>query len=366
MLDFLKDKKKTTSRASLTNKTVILLSESRIYSLRVNPFFQLFSIILVIIISSFITYHVTVYLKSQSSLQEKDHKIFLGETINKNLSSHLKFVIEEINKISGTLSEGSSSPSQSITTKKSSSVSINASSSDKILTELDFQSAKTNLKRTIIRLDKTIDAKISNYGNLLSKIGLSDLAKSKNILSYKTYKSFNFKVQNINYTSPDIASEILSEIKYKAEYLKILQDLLSTLPTATPIKAGRISSGYGIRIHPILKARYAHHGLDLVGSKNATVHAAGEGIVKFAGWSNSFGNVVMINHGNDVMTIYAHMSSIKVKKDQPIKRNDIVGNQGSTGRSNAEHLHYEVRYKGKSLNPINFIKLNETINRKHV
>lgn len=344
--------------SSVKNKTIIMLSDGDVYSVRINRFFQFFIILSAIVLSSFITYHVTIYIKTQSSMQEKDHKIFLGETINKNLSSHLYFIIEEINAISENIAGGRKSDSKSISQNK---VKEASKSNNKVLTDSDLNEVKGKIKKTVINLDSTIDSKTNALLSAIVRTGISDLLKSQKILNYKTYKIHIPNVLNINYSAKDIASDVLSEIKYKAQYYKLLQNLVKSLPTAYPMKGVRLTSHYGVRRHPILNLKMIHHGVDFKGTHRSPIHVTADGIVKFSGYSPSFGNVIMVSHGNEIMTIYAHLDITKVKTGQIVRRNDIIGLQGSTGRSSGEHLHYEVRFKGKSLNPVNFLKLNDAL-----
>ena len=99
-----------------------------------------------------------------------------------------------------------------------------------------------------------------------------------------------------------------------------------------------------------------HHGLDFLSNIGDSVHAPGDGVVTFVGNRGGYGKVVRINHGFGYETLYAHLSKFKVKKGQKINRGDLIALSGSSGSlSTGPHLHYEVRHKGISLNPRNFI-----------
>ncbi len=353
-------KEKVFKKNHSKNKTVILLSDDKIYSLRINFFFQFFLLISGIIVSSFITYHLTIYMKSQNSIQEKDHKIFVGAEINKNLSNHLVFVVDEISRIESALSE--LIPEKNIK-KESSKVVVKQNNQNHINSEEEFEKAKGKIKSTVFKLDKTLDSHIKTMVSALHNAELGDLMKVKKIYNYNDYKNSNFVAKNINYSAMDIASSTLSEAKYKMEYLKLMQDLIYKMPITTPVKGTRITSYYGVRMHPILNIKMLHHGIDFKGPVRATIHATADAKVKFSGWSNSFGNVIILDHGDDIISIYAHLSGSKVKNNQVIKKNDIIGFQGSTGRSSGEHLHYEIRYKGRSINPVKFLQMNEIIRK---
>ena len=116
-----------------------------------------------------------------------------------------------------------------------------------------------------------------------------------------------------------------------------------------------MASGFGYRTDPFTKARKMHEGMDFTAKTGTPIYATGDGVVKSADNSLSgYGNHIEINHGFGYLTLYAHLSKYKVRPGQRVKRGDIIGYVGSTGRSQAPHLHYEVHKDGKVVNPINF------------
>lgn len=118
--------------------------------------------------------------------------------------------------------------------------------------------------------------------------------------------------------------------------------------------SGRLSSRYGYRTHPITKARRLHSGVDLASSLGTPVYAGGDGIVKRAQWVSGYGRFVEIEHVNGYQTRYAHMSRIAedLKPGMPVSQGQIVGYVGSTGNSTGNHLHYEIRINGRSVDPL--------------
>jgi len=117
---------------------------------------------------------------------------------------------------------------------------------------------------------------------------------------------------------------------------------------------GRLSSRYGYRTHPITKARRLHSGVDLASSRGTPVYAGGDGTVKRAQWVSGYGRFVEIDHVNGYQTRYAHMSRIAegLKPGMPVSQGQIVGYVGSTGNSTGNHLHYEIRINGRSVDPL--------------
>lgn len=116
----------------------------------------------------------------------------------------------------------------------------------------------------------------------------------------------------------------------------------------------RLASGYGMRLHPILKVGRMHWGTDFSAPKGTPIYATGNAIVKLAGVKGGYGNTVILDHGYGYETLYAHMSRFVVKNGKSVKRGDIIGYVGNSGLSSGPHLHYEVHKNGEKINPISF------------
>ncbi len=132
----------------------------------------------------------------------------------------------------------------------------------------------------------------------------------------------------------------------------------SSVPAIQPIAnrdVVRFASGFGYRIHPIYKTPKMHEGVDITAPTGTLVRATGDGVVVESQLSSGgFGKVVIIDHGFGYHTVYAHLSKCLIKKGKPVKRGEVIGMVGNTGRSTAPHLHYEVRKSNKPVDPINY------------
>ncbi|MEN9655723.1 MAG: hypothetical protein RIT22_1307 [Bacteroidota bacterium] len=139
---------------------------------------------------------------------------------------------------------------------------------------------------------------------------------------------------------------------------KAKDNLLSAIPAIQPVKnenLRRMASGFGYRSDPFTKARKMHEGMDFTAKTGTPIYATGDGVVARADNSASgFGNHIVIRHGYGYETLYAHLSKYKARRGQRVKRGDIIGYVGSTGRSEAPHLHYEVHKDNRVVNPLNF------------
>lgn len=120
---------------------------------------------------------------------------------------------------------------------------------------------------------------------------------------------------------------------------------------ARPV-SGPITSGFGMRFHPILQVRKLHTGVDIAANTGTAIRAAGDGVVVHSGWWGGYGLCVVIAHGGNRSTLYGHCSSLAVSAGQSVRRGQVIGQVGSTGFSTGPHLHFEVRQNGVPVNPL--------------
>lgn len=125
----------------------------------------------------------------------------------------------------------------------------------------------------------------------------------------------------------------------------------AAIPSRMPVEGARFSSQFGSRIHPVTGRRKNHHGIDMAAPSGTPIYATADGRVEMAKWYGGYGNYVQIEHGDEVETRYGHMSRMNVSAGQPVKKGDLIGWVGSTGRSTGPHLHYEVRIAGEPVDP---------------
>lgn len=146
--------------------------------------------------------------------------------------------------------------------------------------------------------------------------------------------------------------------KLSALQTMLMQNQLSQklLPSVAPVKEGWYSSNFGWRVDPFNGQSAMHEGVDYVVPEGTPIYASAGGVVSYADNHPSYGNMVEIEHGNDIITRYAHASKVLVKVGQVVRRGEKIAEVGSTGRSTGNHLHFEIRYKGSAQNPVRFLK----------
>jgi murein DD-endopeptidase MepM/ murein hydrolase activator NlpD len=152
-----------------------------------------------------------------------------------------------------------------------------------------------------------------------------------------------------------VQSKSLDEIAILAEEK---EKLLAAIPAIQPISNGdltRMASGFGMRSDPFTKIRKMHWGMDFTAPRGTPIYASGDGVVVRAdSGSSGYGNHIRIDHGFGYVSLYGHLYKYNVRRNQKVKRGDLIGFVGSTGRSEAPHLHYEIFKDGERINPINF------------
>jgi murein DD-endopeptidase MepM/ murein hydrolase activator NlpD len=220
------------------------------------------------------------------------------------------------------------------------------SESTTILAEL--QERDNNIYRTYFEANPISDD--------VRKAGFGGVNRYKALDGFDNSKMIKELTKNVDVLSKQIAvqSKSLDEIVTLA---KEKEKMLAAIPAILPVKIQdltRMASGYKWRMHPILKIRKFHKGMDFTAPVGTPIYASGNGTVIRSARSATFGKVVYIDHGFGYKTIYAHMSKIKAKKGKKVKRGDLIGYVGNTGRSVSAHLHYEVHKNDIALNPINF------------
>ena len=163
-------------------------------------------------------------------------------------------------------------------------------------------------------------------------------------------------------TSPEdtfgMLRNLLEGLESRLSMVRTVVDKRNALAAATPSiwpARGWLTSTMGVRQDPITGDSDFHPGLDIAGDKGQPVHATAAGTVRAAGWENGYGNVITIDHGFGLQTRYGHLLKYDVKPGAKVKRGDVIGRVGNTGRSTGYHLHYEVLANGRLVNPLQLL-----------
>ena len=164
-----------------------------------------------------------------------------------------------------------------------------------------------------------------------------------------------------NFTSGEFPDR-MDTVKARITESELLNAALTAMPLGHPINAENYTtSRYGMRSDPFTKRPTFHSGLDFGSYKDASIVAASEGIVTMAGRNGGMGKMVEIDHGHGFKTRYGHLNSLNVKRGQRVTEGQLIGGMGSTGRSTSTHLHYEVYFQGRTIDPTRFLKAGQYV-----
>lgn len=145
----------------------------------------------------------------------------------------------------------------------------------------------------------------------------------------------------------------------KAAYFDARGESLRRAFLASPMEFSRVSSGFAMRFHPILKTWRRHLGVDYAAPTGTPVRTVADGVVEFAGWQNGYGNVVFIRHAGARVTVYAHLSRMNVRQGQRVEQGQHIGAVGATGWATGPHLHFEIRENGQHVDPLRVARSSE-------
>ena len=189
------------------------------------------------------------------------------------------------------------------------------------------------------------------------RAGFGGVNRYKNLEGYDNSELIINTAKRLDILSKQtvVQSRSLDEIERLASNK---EDLLEAIPSIQPIKnkdLTRMASGFGYRTDPFTKKRRKHWGMDFTAKKGVPIYATGNGVIKRAdNRSSGYGKHIRIDHGFGYVSLYAHLSKYNVRRGQKVKRGDIIGYVGNTGRSVGPHLHYEIFKNNKKINPLNF------------
>ena len=191
--------------------------------------------------------------------------------------------------------------------------------------------------------------------NSIRKAGIGGINRYKNLEGYDNSDLLISTSKKMD----QISKQLYIQSKSFDEVMEMAlrkSDMMASIPAIQPVKnkeLKRVASGFGRRIDPYYKKLKFHYGVDFSAPKGTPIYATGNGTVSKTKRSRrGFGNHIVIDHGYGYKSLYAHMTKYTVRKGQKIKRGDIIGYVGSTGKSTAPHLHYEVHKDGKKINPV--------------
>jgi len=171
----------------------------------------------------------------------------------------------------------------------------------------------------------------------------------------------NLEVENIQRQLRQLKVEVTARKDTMTQAENKVNSLVSKynrIPSMKPVRGGKINSGFGYRPHPVYGGSEFHRGLDIKGAVGAPIYSTADGTVKYSGWWYGYGRTVIVDHGNGFETLYGHNYRNLVQEGEQVKKGQIVAYVGSSGMTTGAHVHFEVHYRDRLMNPQKFISLS--------
>jgi len=221
------------------------------------------------------------------------------------------------------------------------------------LKELDQQILDIEEKDKAVRTY----AGMPEVDNDIRKLGIGGVTLKKPNVLDNLAPAVSKEISQLHLDIEKLSRQVNFElVSYEKIYDRVKGDIdrIRHIPSIRPVSGGFLNSSFGYRQDPIDDIRRFHQGQDITVPTGTPIFAPADGVVKRAYYIGGFGNHIKLKHSSGYSTTYAHLSKIFVRHGQKIKRGDIIGETGNTGRSTAPHLHYEVHYRGTPKNPLDY------------
>ena len=225
-----------------------------------------------------------------------------------------------------------------------------------------IQSRLKELDRQILNIEQK-DKAVRIYAGMpevdkdIRKLGIGGIALKDPLVLDNLAPAVSKEISELHIDIEKLSRQVNFELaSYETIYERVKNDIdkIRHIPSIRPVSGGFLNSSFGYRQDPIDDVRRFHQGQDITVPTGTPVFSPADGVVKRAYYIGGFGNHIKIDHNSGYSTTFAHLSKIFVRHGQKIKRGDIIGETGNTGRSTAPHLHYEVHYRGTPKNPIDY------------
>lgn len=349
-------------KSKLCEKKIVIISENGIVNIPISFSLQIVFSIFVISVMLWISYSTDKYFSYDNIISEKEIEIWNTSNDNEKLQyqvADLHNNLIELNRYFDNIRKYDQLAQKNIFEKGDAIKVADAS----ISKGEDVQGIISNIRSKVLERIDSLETIIEMTGLKVEEVA-SNNKKLKKVLN-KKQKNFDGSHQGGPFIPFDEDGELIpvdrSKFNTEVEYLLKLENVIHSFPVSSPMRRYWISSGYGKRVDPIRNRTAMHAGMDMVGRYKSKIYTSAPGVVIKAGSRGAYGKLVEIDHGYGLTTRYGHLNKILVKKGEKVGRGDVIGLQGSSGRSTGDHLHYEVRYNKKALNPKNFLKAGKYV-----
>ena len=382
-------------------RSIIIISNHKTQHIPFTAGKQLAALLVLVALVAWGGYSSGSYVTTQQVLAEKDRKLMSSARENKRIASEFELLKSDLTKLVSTDKSGKAADYAKMIAQHTadSPASTDAAAAAEAVTGPSAQVSpqyeavfrrveyldnkvkelQANHDEMIADIRATTGGKIRELEKVIAKTGVAEqplekAAEAKRSQDEQRREKYG-RTEAIGKNMPggqggpfepahtSTLKERETELYFNLRRMMVLNDIVNAMPLASPLPDTHYvqTSGFGNRIDPFGGDHGFHSGLDLAGPEHAKVHVTNDGQVEFAGWKSDYGNVIDVKHAYGLSTRYAHLERILVQPDQIVKKGQIIGIQGSTGRSTGHHLHYEVRYEGRAINPATFLKAGEDV-----
>jgi murein DD-endopeptidase MepM/ murein hydrolase activator NlpD len=333
---------------------------------------------------SWASYSTGSFMAAQSQIQEKDRAIAKVSLENKKISSEFSLLKQDLVRMKdedGDLSEYAEFVIKQYSDNNIAALSdvgpkVEGANHTMMFERINFleeriASLRQENKEFVETIKQITEGKISELEKAISLTGLDREALKDRFASEQEELAGTEEDLDgpkggpyVPYRSSDLLSGEKQELMKNVEEMMQLHGIIERMPLAKPIRTNKVSSGFGRRIDPFTHRLAQHLGIDFSGPVGSKVYATADGKVTYTGYRGAYGNLVEIEHGLGISTRYGHLSRILVEEGDDITEGELIAIQGSTGRSTGNHLHYEVRYNNRALNPLKFLAAGQHVSKK--
>lgn len=379
--------------AIFCKRSIIIISEHKTQHVPFSGLTQFVAFVAMIGFVGWASFSSGSYMAASAVLQEKDKTIASTTEHNEKVTAEFSLLKRDLMKLadenkSGDLAdyakmmtEQFASEGDEAVSKEFADANKQAEVSDKynaVFKRIDYLENKVkDLQSThdlmLADIKATTGGKIAELERVIAATGIDKAPLERQALARQKQaedraEKYGRTIQNgqggpFVPVKTSLLREKEPELYFNMKRMMTLNDIVSALPIHNPMAVNnyRKTSGFGTRVDPFRGTFAYHSGVDLAGPVGTRIRATSDGQISLTGYRGAYGNMIEVKHDFGFATRYGHLSKILVKPGQTVKKGEVIGVQGSTGRSTGNHLHYEVRYNDKAINPSNFLKAGHDV-----
>jgi len=367
-------------------RSIIIISDHKTQHVPFSVSFQMIALVGVLTFVTWASYSTGSYVAAQQVLKEKDKKIAFTQLENERVGAEFTLLKRDLMKLAKDGEKGKLGDyAQMVAEQYSDEKAVNSELKTGEVSNVDYNAVFDRIdylenrmkelqdthEQMLADIRSTTSGKIKEIESVLAATGMdkkmlvqkAEAQQKREAARKEKYGRIeNGRGGPYQPAKSTMLKQKDTELYFDLKRLMTLHDIVQSMPINKPLHtAYRVTSGFGTRVDPFRGSLAFHSGMDMAAPFGTKIVASTDGRVTFTGYKGAYGNMVDVEHGFGFVSRYGHLSKILVKTGQFVKKGQAIAVQGSTGRSTGQHLHYEVRYNNKPLNPKNFLKAGENV-----